>query len=61
MVSILNVTQFVSAKRGPLQNREITWDRIEKICPSVGNCSAPGEKSSALLQQLIPFDCSETG
>jgi hypothetical protein len=49
VVSILNVTRFVSATRGPLQK---PWNNLGsdlEICSSLGNCSDPGEKSSALL------------
>src|ERR1700732_304109 len=51
--SILNVMRFVSATRGPLQK---PWNNLGselEICPSLGNCSDPGEKSVALLQRLI--------
>lgn len=61
VVSILNVTRFASARRGPLQNLLNNLESDREICPSLGNCSDPGEKSAALLHQLISFDCSETG
>src|SRR5712692_4663990 len=61
VVSILNVTRFASARRGPLQNLLNNLESDLEICPSLGNCSDPGEKSAAWLHQLIPFDCSETG
>jgi hypothetical protein len=31
VVSILNVTRFCSARRGPLQKRQNNWNRIEKF------------------------------
>src|SRR6267378_4758428 len=43
-VSILNVTRFTSAMRGPHQK---LWNNLEsdrEICPGLGNCSDSGEK-----------------
>lgn len=39
--------------RGPLQKPRNNLRSDLEICPSLGNCSDPGEKSAALLQQLI--------
>src|SRR5262249_62263863 len=57
VVSILSVTRFVGATRGPLQN---PWNNLpsdREIYPGLGDCPDPCEKSDDLLQQLIPFGC----